>query len=390
MKTKRHLILYCLLAALPLHAQPAGNERDNLLSEIEKNNTTLAALRQKAVAEKQGNKVGNALPDPKIGFSQSWANKQTYSVEQELDWGTLSGLRKKVTSKSDEIAELNYQLERQALLSEADQLIVLLIYQNALCEEMGYREERANTLRQLYEKKFKTGDANQLEVNKVRLNHTATIANLMNVRAQRDNTLGELKRLNGNRPIQCTTARYGQTQLPPLADLMERAESISPQLALARTHIQREQQQLQLSKSEAMPSLSLGYEGEFSKIERTNSLNIGMSIPVWSNTRNKVRQQRASLTLAEMEQADTELQIRSDLDRRYNVACQLLEIAAKFRKELTANEDISILDKSLEAGQISLIEYLNEVDFYYDAHTQVLEAERDSELAVSELWSIFR
>lgn len=32
MKTKRHLILYCLLAALPLHAQPAGNERDNLLS----------------------------------------------------------------------------------------------------------------------------------------------------------------------------------------------------------------------------------------------------------------------------------------------------------------------------------------------------------------------
>ena len=299
-------------------------------------------------------------------------------------------LRKKVTNKSDEIAELNYQLERQALLSEADQLIVQLIYQNALCEEMGYREERANTLRQFYEKKFKTGDANQLEVNKVRLNHTATIANLMNVRAQRDNTLGELKRLNGNRPIQCTTARYGQTQLPPLADLMERAESISPQLALARTHIQREQQQLQLSKSEAMPSLSLGYEGEFSKIERTNSLNIGMSIPVWSNTRNKVRQQRASLTLAEMEQADTELQIRSDLDRRYNVACQLLEIAAKFRKELTANEDISILDKSLEAGQISLIEYLNEVDFYYDAHTQVLEAERDSELAVSELWSIFR
>ena len=94
----KHLILFSLFfATVAAYAQnDCEQEKKALLQEIEHNNTTLAALRQKAVATKKQNEVGTALPDPKIGFANTWGNqpttvtKQNVSIEQELDWGTLA------------------------------------------------------------------------------------------------------------------------------------------------------------------------------------------------------------------------------------------------------------------------------------------------------------
>jgi hypothetical protein len=44
-----------------------------------------------------------------------------------------------------------------------------------------------------------------------------------------------------------------------------------------------------------------------------------------------------------------------------------------------------LLRKALDAGEISLLDYLLEVGFYYDAFYKMLEIERDYALAVAEL-----
>lgn len=111
---------------------------------------------------------------------------------------------------------------------------------------------------------------------------------------------------------------------------------------------------------------------------------------MWGNSRRKVKQQKAALRQAEYEKKDVEAQVKANLSRQCTNSTSLCLVAEQFRKELTSNEDISILDKALNTGELSLIDYLNEVAFYYAAHTQALESERDSQLAVSDLWSIFR
>jgi hypothetical protein len=47
-----------------------------------------------------------------------------------------------------------------------------------------------------------------------------------------------------------------------------------------------------------------------------------------------------------------------------------------------------LLKKALDAGEISLLTYLMEVEYYYDAINKVLEAERDYELAAAELSAV--
>lgn len=393
---KKTLLLSLFLGALSLSAQNVERDKAALMSDIEKNNTTLAALRQKAIAAKQMNGVDNALPDPSFNFSNTWGNQpgavtsQSYSIEQELDWGTLSGLRKKTTQSANKAVDLNYLIQRQALLAEADQLIVELTYYNALCKELALREERAVHLKELYQKKYDAGDADQLELNKVRLNHTSTLAELRKAKADRDALKEDLQRLNGNQDFSYSHTEYANANIPPLADLIKKAETIAPQIALVTHSIELERQKLKLSKSATVPNLSLGYAGSSARNDRTNAITVGIDIPLWGNSRRKVKQQRAEVTVAEMEKKDVEMQIKSTLQRQFTNATSLIQISHQFHKDLNENEDIKILDKALDAGKLSLIDYLNEITFYYSAHTQALEAEKDAQLAISELWNIFR
>ena len=393
----KNIIFLSLLAiTLPSWAQKPTNERTSILAEIEKNNTTLAALRQKAVTEKQQNTMDNALADPTVEFSNSWGTrsgsviKQNFSIEQELDWGTISGLRRNTSESENKIVDLNYLVERQVILAEADQLLVDLIYNNALYEEMSYREMRASDLRKLYEKKFFAGDANQLEVNKVRLNHTAIVAELRRVQAQGEEIREDLQRLNGNHPITVTSTAYGRSTLPPLTELLQHTATRVPQMVKLQSTIEKEERKLKLRKAEGIPALSIGYAGEVAKGDNTNGITFGLSIPLWGNSRRKVAQQRSALTLAELEKTDVETQIKGTITRQYKNALQLCQIANQFRKELSENQDLSILDKALSLGQLSLIDYLNEITFYYSARTQALEADHKSQLAVSKLQTWFR
>lgn len=389
-------MLALFFVAMSLSAQNVENDKAALMSEIEKNNTTLAAMRQRVIADKQKNSLSNTLPDPSFDFSNTWGNQpnsvtsQSYSIKQDLDWGTISGLRKKTINSSNKTADLNYLIQRQILLAQVDKLIVDLTYGNALCEELGIREQRAAEIKELYEKKFAAGDADQLELNKVRLNHTATIAELRKAQADRDAVLNDLQRVNGNHPIIFTHTDYADIPLPPLAELMKRAEANAPQIAMVANTIEEERQKLKLSKTEGLPELTLGYAGSSARSNRTNAITVGLSIPIWGNSQRKVKQQKAELTVAELEKEDVETQIKSTLSKQYTNVTSLCQISDQFKKELHANEDIEILNKALKAGKLSLIDYLNELTFYYSAHTQALQAEHNSQLALSELWYMFR
>ena len=47
-----------------------------------------------------------------------------------------------------------------------------------------------------------------------------------------------------------------------------------------------------------------------------------------------------------------------------------------------------MLRKALEAGEISLLNYLLQIEAYYDAYNSMLEVERDYALAEAELTAV--
>ena len=51
-------------------------------------------------------------------------------------------------------------------------------------------------------------------------------------------------------------------------------------------------------------------------------------------------------------------------------------------------ENKNRVKKALDAGEISLLNYLLEIEFYYNVENKVLEAERDFEFTVAELEAV--
>jgi outer membrane protein TolC len=146
-------------------------------------------------------------------------------------------------------------------------------------------------------------------------------------------------------------------------------------------------QQVKLSRAQALPKLSAGYYSERILGEKLQGAVIGISIPLWEN-RNTVKQAKAGVLSSESALEDSRIQFYNRLQSLFNQSVGLREAAQKYRDALSSYSNEPLLRKSLDAGEISLLDYLLEVEFYYDAFNNMLEVERDYALAVAELTAI--
>ncbi len=375
------------LAALPVAAQ----NRQALLDSIEKNNTTLAALRQKAVAGKAENRTGLSLEDPNVDFAYLWGSpggtppRTNIGVSQPLDWGTISGRRRRVMRTADARIDSEYALQRQTILAEADQAIVQYTYWNKLSREMDRQTSLARQIQELYTKKYETGDIDLMTYRKMKLNCSMTMAEAERIDNEKNTARMELMRLNGGHTVPYHDTLYHSSPLPPLNDFLQQVQDKHPQLRASKAAIAENKEQLKLDRTLSLPSLSVGFMGEYVKPGGYSGLSLGMSLPLWGNSRKKVKQSRAALVAAELDHKDCSSQLFDTVRQRYTAGTSLKNTVEKLQNELEAADNSALLRKALEAGRLSLMDYLNEMFFYTTARMKFYEVERDYHLVLSEL-----
>ena len=167
------ILISSLILGTGLFAQ---NSVDKILSEVEKNNTSLSALRKSLDAEKIGNKTGIYVQNPEFEFHYLWGsndeigNRTDFSITQSLDFPTAYSYKKQISNIRNEQVEVEYQKEKQDVLLETRLLCYDLIYTNALMAELSKRLAHAQSIADSYKAKFDIGEANILEYNKAQLN----------------------------------------------------------------------------------------------------------------------------------------------------------------------------------------------------------------------------
>ncbi|MDR3180692.1 MAG: TolC family protein, partial [Prevotellaceae bacterium] len=161
----------------------------------------------------------------------------------------------------------------------------------------------------------------------------------------------------------------------------------SPVLEAVNEEVALRKRQVGLAQASNWPALSAGYMSERVTGETFQGVTLGLSIPLWGN-KNRTKQAKAAVRAAESKQADMHLQLYAHLQSLYDRAAGLQDIAATTRQSLLTLNNTGLLQKALDAGEISLLDYLVEVELYYGTVTRALEAERDFEKAVAELLSM--
>ena len=363
-------------------------EMESVLREIESNNTKLEALRHSAEAEKLENRTGISLDDPEIGFNYLWGGPASIvSVAQGFDFGTITGLKNKVANERNELIEWQYKTERMSLLLEAKNCCIDLIYWNAVEDVLDTRLRNAEIVAEEMRKKLEQGEGNRIEYNNARLDLASVQNAHFKAHAEQSALLTELSRLNGGKRIDFTLAQFPNENFPEDFNLWySEAESSSPVLAYVRQEIEVNRKELSLRKTSNLPSLTLGYMGEFTQGERYQGISFGISVPLWSNAR-KIRQAKAAVQAAQSREIDAKQQFYSKLEQQYTRTAALRAVAENSREYLEDSDNSSLLKKAVEEGEISVPEYLISLGLYYDAVNRYLEAERDYQKAFAELSS---
>lgn len=387
---------YMLLAALLSAAGPAAAQLpiDSVLQRIERNNTTLQALRKQTDADKLQNRTGIALPDPEVEFNYLWGdpssigNRKDFGVSQSFDLATVTGSRRRVADAQNGLLDVQLRAERMNLLLEAKQVCIRLVYYNALKQELELRLAHAQAIADFYEEQLLKGNANRLEVNKACLSLSGMQGELRRNEIERTNLLSELQRLNGGEPVVFGDVDYALPVLPPDFEAWyDEAAAMNPVLAYALQNVEVKRREMKRDKLSGLPQISAGYMSELVPESNFRGVKLGISVPLWSN-RNRVKQARAAVAAAELQQKDAAVQFYERLRNQYVRTLSLQRTAAEYRTSLSELDNTQLLRKALDAGEISLLDYIVEQGFYYTTVDSALSAERDYELALSELQAV--
>lgn len=388
---KLWLIITSLIVLMGSYSQ---NNINNILEEIESNNTTLLALQKKIEVQKLGNKTGIYLPNPEIEFGYLWGNpseignENSFAITQSMDFPTAYGLKNRISNLENQNLDILYNSERIKVVLEAKQLIVNLSYYNAVSSNYAHRVRIAEEIASSYQKMFNQGEINANERNQVYLDLISCINEKRIIDIERKSLLNRLITLNGGKEIQYEATEILLSPLPLnfnkwYADI----KNNSPSLQHLTQQIEISRQQVKLNKALSLPKLSAGYSDERILGEKLQGITVGISIPLWEN-KNSVKQAKADVLSNEYSLEDNKLRFYNRLQSLFEKASSLLDTALKYRQALASYSNELMLRKALEAGEIPLLDYLYQIEAYYDAYNKMLEVERDYSLAEAELTAL--
>lgn len=391
------IALSAVLCCLTAYGQHVANALQtssfiSQLREVEQNNTTLKALRAEAEARKLDNRTGITLADPEVGYKRMWegaeqtGNLTELTVEQSFDLSTVLGYKSRTADTHNLLVDDEYRVVRMDILLEAHLACIDLVYYNALAIELDRRLLYARRVVEVEKRRLETGDTDILSYNNVSLSLAALEAEKARVATEQEVIIADLTRLNGGLPIGAIGGEYAPAVLIGDFDSWyAEAMACSPTLALARTGREVAKSELVLSKSQHLPTLSAAYINERHTIgDRSQGLAVGMSIPLWAN-KNRVRSARAALQAAESHEVDAEQQLRSQLRIGFERVQGLQRTATLYRTALTEANNTALLQQAMDEGYISVLEYLQGIELYYDYLDRSLSADRDYHRALAEL-----
>lgn len=386
---KRTIIFNLLLVMVfSLRAQ---NNMDSVLSEIEKNNTTLAALKKSAEAETLGNKTGIFIPNPEVEFNYLWGspgsigNRTDFSIKQSLDFPTAYRFKNQISDLKNEQIMLLYRKELYAVRLQAKLIYFDVVYYNALIAELTKRVTYARQIAQSYKSKFDVGETNILEYNKAQLNLLNAGKTLESTEVERSARLAELTLLNGGIPLEITESDFQPVVLPAGFDQwISQAEQQNPMLAWIKSEIEISSKQEGLSKALGLPKLQAGYMSESVVGQQYQGVTVGVSVPLWEN-KNRMKYAKANSLALESVEADNKVQFYNHLKALYNKAAGLQQNVAGYREGLSQYYNTVFLKTALDKGEISLINYITEFSFYYESINNLLTTERDLNRVNAEL-----
>ena len=388
---KNILTILLVLSINTLFAQYAYQ---NVLDTIEVNSTVLAAHHKQMEASKAENNANTFVENPEIeaGYKFGYggeSSKIEVGITQEFDFPTVYSHQSKIRKMSSQIIDSQYEIDRLAVLSEAQAICTELIFCKMKLALYKQNYDNAVKIADAYQKMMEVGEINILDYNKSKMNLANTKNNYDLEVIHHDNLMATLKTMNGGKDIDFQYEDYAVVVLPESFDeWYANVESTNPVFEQMRQQIAIDQQKVKLSKAEWFPKFSIGYGAEIAKgnEEGEHGPSIGLVLPLWHN--------KGTVKSAKMHAEATEALLTNEKAMTYNYLNSLyakamalqnnIGVLASSLKEFDSQD---LLFKAFTQGEINLLDYVTETEYYQNAMLELYSAQYEMNSTLIELKS---
>lgn len=379
---KRNLLILLLLV-LPLSSLFAQTSLEEVLRSIEKNNKSLQAGKLLNESRKLEARTGNYLPNPTIELNQLWADRNSggnvneLAVVQSFDFPTVYYNKNKLAKVKSATSDFQYAASRQQILLNAQLTCQEIIYLRKQKHLLDNRLKNAVFLEEIYNRRLASGDANQLELNKIQLEKiNASNAYRRNEAALRAQ-IEQLQALNGEIPIDYRGEEYAPLPaLPEFQELEAAYIASDPTLKSLMGESEAARREIKVNRGLSLPKFDIGYRHNGGSDEKLNGFRIGMSIPLWEN-KNTVRQAKAQAEYTTLNVEDNTYTLKATLQELYLQAQALQTSREEYSETLAMQQNEELLNKALASGHISMIDYFVEITILYDSIQNYIEVEKE-------------
>lgn len=364
---------------------------DQVIQQVEANNLHLLSMKQLSEAEKLENLTGLYPQNPEVGFNYLWSdpavngNRKDFSITQTFDFPSAYIHKSDIADLRNTQSDTKYMNDRLKLRHETRLVCIELIYINSSISENNRRIVNAQLVADAYKLKFNSGDANIIEYNKAQLDLLNANKQAETLQLEKDKLLLNLTRLNNGIPIEFNNTDYQVSVIDSdFENWYKGVESKNLDLKWIQQEHDIIGKQVSLNSAMSLPKVSVGYMSENLPIEKFSGLTMGITIPLFEN-KNIVKSSKARLSALQSLQQDNKLTFYYEMKSKYNAAVRLAENVNNYRTNLNLFNNSELLKKTLDVGEISLLEYILELSLYYDSLDQLLILEKEKNIADAEL-----
>lgn len=363
---------------------------ESITSSILSNNLSLAAISCSNIEADKSAASDNNLADPEVEFQHLWGspgagNKWTLSVSQSFDWPGAYRARSRANKARSNARRQLFVSQQQDLKVQVQEILLQII---GLKQQMALSDEilkNVNDQLTITRQQLSHGEATVIDEAKLRFELIGLEAKHDELSQQLQALHQELIALNNGKFIDITSLE--EYPLCPLYDeetYVMSFENNDPFAAALIANAEAARAEGTVSRMGWYPGFSISYDHETEPGARFNGFTVGMSLPLWGN-RNKSAASEAALSAAALEFDAYLLQRRGAIRADVAAAKAMRNRLDKYLSSFESIDYMGMLDTLRNSGQLTVLNYVCEVQYYLGLRSEYLELLNNYHLTLARL-----
>lgn len=364
---------------------------DNIVDRIVSNNPDVESAMANARAETSSLASENNLSDPEIEGDyligpSSANNRWGVSISQSFDWPGVYKARSMANATASNAYNLmaaSTRLEKRFEITNG-----LIDYVNEaknikLLEEVLHN---LDTLYKSYEKGYSHGEFTILDVNTLKIERVRVIGQLRQWNSRHEDTMRSLSMLNGGNDCAPLVKELDEYPIVRLKDLEYYLSSVEkdPLIKSNSEMTNYSNDMARVASLSKYPGFSIGYTHNYEEGMHFNGITVGVTIPVFSQ-RHKVQAAKDRALAYETANMAYRVNRTSKVAAAYSRVNSLNEDISLLGPIFETTDNMTILKKSLDGGQISILSYIEGMNYFLLARQDYLDLQYRYNIAVAEL-----